>query len=282
VTDGEAQVWTDLEVAYRERAAKLDGINKAAPWMRLYRELTLSTIDALAAPGDRVLDAACGTGIFATHLLERGYSVVMLDALPNMLSLARRKAEQLPIESSRFTTLRSQLTDLQGCDDASFDLVICTQALNMCGDLVRVFSEFRRVLRPGGTLFCDIDGAYRWAVVQALSGDAENARNILVDGYDAAGSILGPDYYFIGPERLRGHLERAGFAVQNMRGLLYFAPLLHVWGDSATYVERPGLPFGTEDPSGSVAFEALRSLELESLELGLPLEMAGWVQVTAS
>jgi demethylmenaquinone methyltransferase/2-methoxy-6-polyprenyl-1,4-benzoquinol methylase len=97
-------------------------------------------------PGMRVLDVAVGTGLMAHAALrvtEGRADVVGLDVSQNMLTetqrtlripLIRAKAEQLPVA------------------EASVDFVSMGYALRHISDLASTFQEFRRVLRPGGTL----------------------------------------------------------------------------------------------------------------------------------
>jgi SAM-dependent methyltransferase len=102
---------------------------------------------ARVAPGDRVLDVACGTGILARRVLARvapGGAVAGIDAAPGMLEVARRlepavdwrhgTAEELPFP------------------DACFDRVVSQFGLMFFDDRERAIGEMLRVLKPGGTL----------------------------------------------------------------------------------------------------------------------------------
>ena len=51
--------------------------------------------EAVVRPGDRVLDACCGTGDLAVAARERGGAVTGLDFSPAMLARARRKAPEV-------------------------------------------------------------------------------------------------------------------------------------------------------------------------------------------
>src|SRR5277367_2207624 len=51
-------------------------------------------------PGERVLELGCGTGADACFLAERGIKVFALDASPQMISVARRKALDLRNKSA--------------------------------------------------------------------------------------------------------------------------------------------------------------------------------------
>lgn len=55
--------------------------------------LRQAVVDALAlGPGDRVLELGCGTGQVTARLVSAGATVTAVDALPDMLDAARRRA----------------------------------------------------------------------------------------------------------------------------------------------------------------------------------------------
>lgn len=95
-------------------------------------------------PGDRMLDVAVGTGLVAREglaILARPADVIGLDLSLGMLREAR---QALPIP-----LLQSQAEELP-LADASVDFISMGYALRHVTDLGVLFSEFRRVLRPGG------------------------------------------------------------------------------------------------------------------------------------
>jgi ubiquinone/menaquinone biosynthesis C-methylase UbiE len=94
--------------------------------------------------GRQVLDAACGPGLYARELLERGAEVTAFDASPVMVSLARqRTADRVRID-------RAALGEPLPYPDSAFDLIICALAIHYASDRAAAFAEFCRVLRPGG------------------------------------------------------------------------------------------------------------------------------------
>jgi SAM-dependent methyltransferase len=95
-------------------------------------------------PVGTALDAACGTGRYAAHLAELGHRVIGVDASPEMLAIAVDKVPGADFH-------RAELTAIP-LPDGSVDLVVCALALCHLPDLVPVFAEFARVLRPGGHL----------------------------------------------------------------------------------------------------------------------------------
>jgi demethylmenaquinone methyltransferase/2-methoxy-6-polyprenyl-1,4-benzoquinol methylase len=100
---------------------------------------------AVVRPGDRVLDAACGTGDLALAAAEAGAGeVVGLDFSPRMLERARSK-------SSAIEWVHGDLLALP-FPDGSFDAATVGFGVRNVADLERSLRELRRVLRPGGRL----------------------------------------------------------------------------------------------------------------------------------
>ena len=96
--------------------------------------------------GRRVLDAACGPGLYAAELIRRGADVTGFDQSPRMVEICRERAGQGEFRVHDLTDPISWLPD------GSVDLVLCALAIEYVNDRVAALREFRRVLRPGGAL----------------------------------------------------------------------------------------------------------------------------------
>ena len=100
---------------------------------------------AAVRPGDRVLDAACGTGDLALADLRAGAGAVTgLDFSPRMLERARRKAAEVEWVEGDLLALPF--------GDAVFDAATIGFGIRNVADLELGLRELRRVLRPGGRL----------------------------------------------------------------------------------------------------------------------------------
>ncbi len=106
-------------------------------WRRL-------TAEAAVRPGDRVLDACCGTGDLAVAAERIGGRVTGLDFSERMLERARRKAGSIE-------WVRGDLLELPFPGEA-FDAATVGFGVRNVADLGRALGELRRVLRPGGRL----------------------------------------------------------------------------------------------------------------------------------
>jgi demethylmenaquinone methyltransferase/2-methoxy-6-polyprenyl-1,4-benzoquinol methylase len=102
------------------------------------------TVEAVVGPGDRVLDACCGTGDLAIAAEREGGIVTGLDFSPRMLERARRK-------SATIAWVQGDLLDLPFAD-ASFDAATVGFGVRNVTDLELALRQLRRVLRPGGRL----------------------------------------------------------------------------------------------------------------------------------
>jgi demethylmenaquinone methyltransferase / 2-methoxy-6-polyprenyl-1,4-benzoquinol methylase len=106
-------------------------------WRRL-------TVEAVVQPGDRVLDACCGTGDLAIAAERDGGIVTGLDFSPAMLERARRKSDTVD-------WVEGDLLALPFADE-SFDAATVGFGVRNVGDLDVALAELRRVLRPRGRL----------------------------------------------------------------------------------------------------------------------------------
>lgn len=107
-------------------------------------ELALSLLDP--QPGERVLDAGCGTGAALAALLQRaGCDACGIDASPAMVAAARRRlggkadCRVARIEDAPFPP-------------ASFDAVLALNVLYFEDCDGRMSTSLRRLLKPGGRL----------------------------------------------------------------------------------------------------------------------------------
>jgi ubiquinone/menaquinone biosynthesis C-methylase UbiE len=101
-------------------------------------------------PFARSLEIGAGTGYFSLNLLQTGVvaAATCTDISPGMLATLERNAAALGRDVE---TTACDAADLPFADE-SFDLVLGHAVLHHLPDLDRAFSEFERVLRPGGTL----------------------------------------------------------------------------------------------------------------------------------
>ncbi|CAN5782853.1 class I SAM-dependent methyltransferase [soil metagenome] len=109
-----------------------------------------STCTELAAVrrGEDVLDIACGTGNAAIPAARIGASVTGVDITPEMLSVARQRAEHIGVV---IDWIEGDAENLP-LDSKSFDVVLSTFGCMFAARHDMVADEIARVLRPGGRM----------------------------------------------------------------------------------------------------------------------------------
>jgi 2-polyprenyl-3-methyl-5-hydroxy-6-metoxy-1,4-benzoquinol methylase len=131
-------------------------------------------------PGERVLDLACGNGIFSRHLAGLGAYVVASDFSPKMIEYARSRTVE---HAGRIeyhvadATDETQLLALAGPDGGQFDAAVCNNALMDMPAIEPLYRAVAKMLRPGGRFVFSI--MHPCFNGQSVSMQAEIA------GYDA-------------------------------------------------------------------------------------------------
>lgn len=181
------------------------------------RELVFSL--AALRPGQRALDAGCGTGIYATALAQKGLSVTAIDSSPEMLGLAASKAaaQHVNVDFSQASVQRLPFRDNE------FDLVVTIGVLCFVSGRLGSVKEMRRVLKPGGRVVVGTLNAWSpWAFLRRLKALFKDTV------YSQA--------EFISPSELKGSLLAAGFEEVEVKTCLYFLPI-----NSALYLKTAPL-----------------------------------------
>lgn len=97
-------------------------------------------------PGERILDAGCGSGVFTFNILAAGAQVDGLDISLPMLLRAREEMAEYP-----FRSIQGDMLDLPFPDNA-FDRVVSITAIEFIEDARSAIREAFRVTKPGGCI----------------------------------------------------------------------------------------------------------------------------------
>ncbi len=139
-------------MAFAELKARQSVMWGNGPYERITN--TLRDIHALVIervdprPGERVLDAATGTGAVAILAAARGADVIGQDLAPVLIDTARERA------AKEGATVQFEVGDAEQMtyEDASFDVVTSTCGVMFAPDHAAVAGELARVTRPGGRI----------------------------------------------------------------------------------------------------------------------------------
>lgn len=142
--------WAGVAPAWADGAEEIDEHNAA----------TAAAMLALAAiaPGERVLELACGpggVGLAAAPLAAPG-EVVLSDVAVEMTAIAAGRAT-----ARGLANVTTRVLDLEAIDepDAGYDVVLCREGLMLVVDPARGAREIARMLRPGGRAAVAVWGA---------------------------------------------------------------------------------------------------------------------------
>jgi 2-polyprenyl-3-methyl-5-hydroxy-6-metoxy-1,4-benzoquinol methylase len=172
-------------------------------------EIEQALIWRMAGPlaGLRLLDVGCGDGAYAVAAAQRGALVRGVDASPEMIAAARRRAA----EQDAWIDLQLANATQLPFADGSFDVVLAVTVLCFVADASTALREMARVLAPGGRLVMgELGGWSAWAVLRRLRG--------------WAGSRLWRAARFRSAGQLRRLVEQAGLRVERMHGAVFYPP----------------------------------------------------------
>ncbi|MEV6596480.1 class I SAM-dependent methyltransferase [Actinoplanes sp. NPDC051346] len=131
---------------YQKAAWSAGDYNVVAGSTVIAAELLLEAVDVL--PGERVLDAACGSGNATLAAVRRFADVVGLDFSPTMLAEARRR---LDTEGGVAELVEGDVERLPFPDE-HFDVVLSAFGAMFAPDQRRTAAELLRVCKPGGRI----------------------------------------------------------------------------------------------------------------------------------
>ncbi len=166
----------------------------------------LEVIERLVCPGDRVVDAGCGSGrLFTYDLHGRAGLIVGLDLMSDV-------AQNPNVDAA----LRASLTALPFASE-TFDFIICKHVLEHLEEPESAFRELARVLVPRGQLLVLTPNRFHYVPLLA-SLLPRHWHRLVASGRGLALTEVHPTVYRANtPRRLRRLARQAGLRVAVLR-----------------------------------------------------------------
>ncbi len=142
-------------------------------------------------PGELILDAGCGTGIFTADILNAGVRVVGLELAISMLRGAQKR-----LNGRSFQPVQADMLKLPFGDNV-FDKSISITAIEFIKDARTAVDELFRITKPGGVIVV--------ATLNALSPWVSRRQKAANNGHPLFKHII-----FRSPEELQGLSPVAG------------------------------------------------------------------------
>lgn len=150
--------WFLAPIAYDALAERYDRVpveNRINAYMR---RVSLSRLLETFPEGSRLLELGCGTAEETVALALRGRFVVALEPSPQMIAVAKEKAQKADVEG-RAEFVRGSARELRQLRDAlrpPFDGGYASFSLSYEPELAPVFAALHEVLRPGALFMASL------------------------------------------------------------------------------------------------------------------------------
>lgn len=233
-------------------------------------------IEAIAPqPGNELLEVAAGigdTGFLAAELIEPGGTLTTSDLVPEMLSVAQRRAEALGIRNVRFRQIDAEVIDQPA---ASLDGVIGRWGYMLMADAEAALRDTRRVLKPGARL-----------ALAAWADPADNPWTVLPGKELQQRGLVepippGPGQFAWAPEgTIAENLEAAGFVdyvVESLPFTVHY-PSVAAWWEFANDISLRVLERSSREQDDEILAALAERVEQWTAEDGsLTLPARTWV-----
>ena len=163
-----------------------------------------------------VLDAGGGPGRYTIDLAKKGYDVVLLDLVKEMLEIAKKQVNKERVQHKVKRMVEGSVTDLSTFIDETFDAVLClggplSHLLNSDQRETAV-KELVRVAKKGAPLFVSVIGRFGLlkTILKGFSEEMKYCRHHLEVG-DYTPGVQGKGFtaaHWFTPEELQGLFEK--------------------------------------------------------------------------
>ncbi|MFX0043013.1 MAG: class I SAM-dependent methyltransferase [Candidatus Hodarchaeota archaeon] len=198
------------------------------PYHQIEFIITIHFLEKYLPKKGLILDAGGGPGRYAIELAKRGYDIILVDLIPEMLEIAKKKLKEAGLTERIKQIYQWSIEDLSEFSDEKFDAVLCLGG--SLGHLLNInqretsVKELIRVTKEGAPIFVSVIsriGLLRTILVE-FTDEIEYATQLWNTGdyipNGTSGSGFAPTHFFL-PEELVKLFEKQGVVILNIAGL---------------------------------------------------------------
>lgn len=174
-----------------------------------------------------VLDAGGGPGRYTIELAKKGYDVVLLDLVKEMLEIAKEQVNKERVQHKVKRMVEGSVTDLSTFIDETFDAVLClggplSHLLNS-DQRETAAKELVRVAKKGAPLFVSVIGRFGLlkTILKGFSEEMKYCSHHLEVG-DYTPGVQGKGFtaaHWFTPEELQGLFEKQNVETSDLVAL---------------------------------------------------------------
>jgi len=200
---------------------------KQDPYHQIEFIVTMHFLEKYLPKHSLVLDAGGGPGRYTIELAKRGYNVVLLDLVPEMLKLAKRKIKRAGVLRKIKQFVQGSVEDLKMFPDETFDAVVCLGAplchLLKATQREKAAKELVRVAKKDSPIFVSVIS--RIGLLRTILAEFQHEMQYAKHHWEVGDYIPGLQgegftaaHWFL-PEELCELFENQGVEVLEMAGL---------------------------------------------------------------
>ena len=231
--DNRLQQLRETRDAFDSVAADYDGPRGNNTLIQDMRSEMWRILDATFAPGSRLIDLGCGTGLDAVRMARAGHRVTATDWSQGMVERTRERAARADV-ATRVEPMAVGAHELSRVDGAGeFDGAYSNLGpLNCVPDLAEMAAQCARLLKPGAALVFSVIGRIcPWEIgYYALKRNWPRVRVRFAPAMVPVGMnkrVVWTRYYT--PREFYRAFERH-FSLEHFRGLCVLAPPPYLTG----------------------------------------------------
>ena len=212
---------------YREKAQYEWERLQQDPYHQLEFIITLHFLKKYLPKTGLVLDAGGGPGRYTIELAKRGYDVILLDLVPELLKIAKEQIKKAGVQNKVKQIVEGSIDDLSMFENETFDAVLCLGGvLNHLLDERRrekAARELIRVAKKGAPVFVSVIS--RLGVLRTIFLRFPESLKFCKHHWEVGDYIPGVHgrgftaaHWFL-PEELKELFERQGVKILEMAAL---------------------------------------------------------------